>query len=65
MGEFTSTSVEIVKCKNPTAATCYETLRIPSHYKNYKYFNDDILVCISSCQTDFGLLRMIKLPIEK
>ncbi|XP_061663156.1 uncharacterized protein LOC133493618 isoform X2 [Syngnathoides biaculeatus] len=49
-------SVEIVQSKYPTAATCCETLRIPSHYKDYKSFKDDFVVCISSCQTGFGLL---------
>ncbi|XP_027878101.1 uncharacterized protein LOC114147725 isoform X3 [Xiphophorus couchianus] len=51
-----SLSVDIVHGKYPTAATCYEMLRIPCHYRSYKSFSDEFLACISSTQTGFGLL---------
>lgn len=57
-------SLEIVQSKYPTAATCYETLRIPSHYKDYKSFKEDMLAYISSSQTGFGLLWVIDLFVE-
>ena len=50
----TSFSVEIVKGRYPTAATCYETLRIPGHYKDYISFKSDIHACISTSNTGFG-----------
>ncbi|XP_035984712.1 uncharacterized protein LOC118558301 isoform X2 [Fundulus heteroclitus] len=51
-----SLSVEIVHGNYPTAATCYETLKLPCHYKNYKSFSEDFLACISSTQSGFGLI---------
>ncbi|KAJ7995081.1 hypothetical protein DPEC_G00256220 [Dallia pectoralis] len=51
-----SLSVEVVEGIHPTSSTCYETLRIPGHYKDYKSFKSDILACISTCQTGFGLV---------
>ncbi|XP_067089493.1 G2/M phase-specific E3 ubiquitin-protein ligase-like isoform X1 [Osmerus mordax] len=52
----TNLSLEVVKGSFPTASTCYETLRIPGHYKDYASFKIDILACIGSCQTGFGLI---------
>ncbi|XP_059195012.1 G2/M phase-specific E3 ubiquitin-protein ligase-like [Centropristis striata] len=52
----TSPSVEVVMGRYPTASTCFETLRIPGHYKDYKSFERDIQACICSCQTGFGLV---------
>ncbi|CAB1427206.1 unnamed protein product [Pleuronectes platessa] len=49
-------SVEVVMGRYPTASTCFETLRIPGHYKDYKSFESDIQACICSCQTGFGLV---------
>ncbi|XP_041810818.1 uncharacterized protein LOC121619292 [Chelmon rostratus] len=51
-----SLSVEVVKSRYPTASTCFETLRIPGHYKDYTSFKHDILACISTCHTGFGLV---------
>ncbi|XP_029987475.1 uncharacterized protein LOC115417888 [Sphaeramia orbicularis] len=52
----TSLCVEVVMGRCPTASTCFETLRIPGHYKDYASFKSDILACIYSCQTGFGLV---------
>ncbi|CAB1435174.1 unnamed protein product [Pleuronectes platessa] len=49
-------SVEVVMGRYPTASTCFETLCIPGHYKDYKSFESDIQACICSCQTGFGLV---------
>ncbi|XP_034152221.1 G2/M phase-specific E3 ubiquitin-protein ligase-like isoform X2 [Esox lucius] len=51
-----SLSVEVVEGRYPTASTCFETLRIPGHYKDYTSFKCDILACIDSCHTGFGLV---------
>lgn len=51
-----SLTVEIVDGRHPTAATCYETLRIPCHYKDYLTFKNDFLACIESCYAGFGLI---------
>ncbi|XP_061127287.1 uncharacterized protein LOC133147307 isoform X1 [Syngnathus typhle] len=51
-----SLSVEVVEGRYPTASTCFETLRIPGHYKDYTSFKCDILACIYSCHTGFGLV---------
>ncbi|KAG7455552.1 hypothetical protein MATL_G00257890 [Megalops atlanticus] len=52
----TSLSVEVVTGRYPTASTCYETLRIPCHYKDYTLFQSDILASISTCHAGFGLV---------
>ncbi|XP_049460106.1 uncharacterized protein LOC125905861 [Epinephelus fuscoguttatus] len=51
-----SLSVEVVESRYLTASTCFETLRIPGHYKDYTSFKHDILACISTCHTGFGLV---------
>ncbi|KAF3835796.1 hypothetical protein F7725_028354, partial [Dissostichus mawsoni] len=50
-------SIEVVNGRFPTASTCYETLRIPGHYKDYASFENDMLACIGTCQTGFGLVH--------
>ncbi|XP_066518382.1 G2/M phase-specific E3 ubiquitin-protein ligase-like [Hoplias malabaricus] len=49
-----SLSVEFVNGSYPTASTCFETLRIPG--MDNTSFKNDILGCISTCQTGFGLV---------
>nr|XP_055032086.1 uncharacterized protein LOC129420934 isoform X2 [Misgurnus anguillicaudatus] len=51
-----SLSVEVVEGKYPIASTCFETLRLPGHYKDYASFQCDILACICTCHTGFGLV---------
>ncbi|XP_055011327.1 uncharacterized protein LOC129409400 [Boleophthalmus pectinirostris] len=51
-----SLSVEVGAGRYITASTCYETLRIPCHYKDYAAFQSDMLVSISTCHTGFGLV---------
>ncbi|XP_063735839.1 uncharacterized protein LOC134861770 isoform X7 [Eleginops maclovinus] len=51
-----SLSLEVVEGRYLTASTCFETLRIPGHYKDYMSFKHDILACICTCHTGFGLV---------
>ncbi|XP_051802461.1 G2/M phase-specific E3 ubiquitin-protein ligase-like isoform X3 [Acanthochromis polyacanthus] len=51
-----SLSVQVINGRHPTASTCFETIRIPGHYKDYTSFKNDILSCICTCQTGFGLV---------
>ncbi|KAG7506717.1 G2 M phase-specific E3 ubiquitin-protein ligase-like [Solea senegalensis] len=45
-----SLCVDVVEGRYPTAATYFETLNIPGHYKDYTSFKGDILACICTCQ---------------
>uniref|UniRef100_A0A3B3DTI4 HECT domain-containing protein n=1 Tax=Oryzias melastigma TaxID=30732 RepID=A0A3B3DTI4_ORYME len=49
-------TIELGDGSHPTAATCYETLRIPCHYKNYLTFKEDLLASIETCNAGFGLI---------
>ncbi|XP_077381337.1 uncharacterized protein LOC144021150 isoform X2 [Festucalex cinctus] len=51
-----SLSIEVIGGRYPTASTCFQTLRIPGHYKDYPSFKQDILACIDTCDTGFGLV---------
>ncbi|KAL4008758.1 hypothetical protein ACER0C_002610 [Sarotherodon galilaeus] len=51
-----SLTVELVDGRHPTAATCYETLRIPYHYKDYLTFKEDLIACSETCHSGFGLI---------
>ncbi|XP_074521136.1 uncharacterized protein LOC141786554 [Halichoeres trimaculatus] len=55
-----SLSVEIIGGRYPTSSTCFETLRIPGHYKDYPSFKNDILACICTCHTGFGLVTLLQ-----
>ncbi|XP_014187163.2 uncharacterized protein LOC102296913, partial [Haplochromis burtoni] len=46
-----SLTVELVDGRHPTAATCYETLRIPYHYKDYLTFKEDLIACSETCHS--------------
>ncbi|XP_026040866.1 uncharacterized protein LOC113032268 isoform X1 [Astatotilapia calliptera] len=51
-----SLTVELVDGRHPTAATCYETLRIPYHYKDYLTFKEDLIACSETFHSGFGLI---------
>ncbi|RVE70774.1 hypothetical protein OJAV_G00067800 [Oryzias javanicus] len=51
-----SLTIELGDGRHPTAATCYETLRIPCHYKDYVIFKEDLLASIETCNAGFGLI---------
>ncbi|KAL1006773.1 hypothetical protein UPYG_G00076890 [Umbra pygmaea] len=40
----------------PTSSTCYERLRIPNHYTSYSALKVDLMVCLQSVETGFGLV---------
>ncbi|XP_049335358.1 uncharacterized protein LOC111196174 isoform X3 [Astyanax mexicanus] len=40
----------------PTAATCSERLRLPNHYKKFEELKADLMVCLVSVDTGFGLV---------
>ncbi|XP_049333312.1 uncharacterized protein LOC125801151 [Astyanax mexicanus] len=47
---------KIVKGNLPTASTCFEVLKIPGHYKDFESFRIDLLACICTHHTGFGLI---------
>ncbi|XP_076839455.1 uncharacterized protein LOC143488805 [Brachyhypopomus gauderio] len=47
---------EIVKGSLPTASTCFEVLKIPGHYEDFEAFRSDLLSCIGTHHTGFGLI---------
>ncbi|XP_016523364.1 uncharacterized protein LOC103133377 isoform X2 [Poecilia formosa] len=40
----------------PTSSTCSERLRLPSHYSTYQALYADMMVCLKSVETGFGLV---------
>ncbi|XP_060913654.1 G2/M phase-specific E3 ubiquitin-protein ligase-like [Labrus mixtus] len=50
----TEMKVEIVEATFPTAATCFEKLRLPRHYTTYKAFHQNLCACISTSDSGFG-----------
>lgn len=50
----TEMKVEIVEGTFPTASTCFEKLRLPRHYTEYKKFHLELCACISTCYSGFG-----------
>ncbi|XP_029970390.1 G2/M phase-specific E3 ubiquitin-protein ligase-like [Salarias fasciatus] len=51
-----SLSVQVIEGRYPTASTCFETLRLPGHYKDYASFKQDLLACVCTSHTGFGLV---------
>ncbi|XP_046906509.1 uncharacterized protein LOC124488078 [Hypomesus transpacificus] len=49
-------TVRVVSSNYPKSATCFETISLPSHYHNYDAFVSDILACLNSNDTGFGLI---------
>ncbi|KAK9515299.1 hypothetical protein VZT92_025954 [Zoarces viviparus] len=50
----TEMKVEIVEAPLPTASTCFEKLRLPRHYTEYRTFHQDLCACMSTCYSGFG-----------
>ncbi|XP_054871981.1 uncharacterized protein LOC118470840 isoform X2 [Amphiprion ocellaris] len=48
--------VEVSGGTLPTSSTCFETLKLPAHFKTYVDFEEALVSAISSAQTGFGLL---------
>ncbi|XP_067223162.1 uncharacterized protein [Chanodichthys erythropterus] len=51
-----SLDVEVVDGNLPKSSTCYQTLKLPSHYKDYAAFERDLLAAIWSTDYGFGMV---------
>ncbi|KAK0149957.1 hypothetical protein N1851_009281 [Merluccius polli] len=55
-----SLSLQVVKSRGrhhlPTASTCYERLRIPDHYNSFVSLQSDLIICLRSVESGFGLI---------
>ncbi|XP_035984601.1 uncharacterized protein LOC105924766 isoform X2 [Fundulus heteroclitus] len=51
-----SLNVEISHSSLPRASTCFETLRLPSHYKEFEKFKKDLMASVNTHDTGFGLV---------
>jgi len=52
----TSLKLEVSGVNLPKASTCFETLRLPSRYTDYTAFKKELLACINTVNTGFGLV---------
>ncbi|XP_073690559.1 G2/M phase-specific E3 ubiquitin-protein ligase-like [Garra rufa] len=48
--------LELVTAKFPVAHTCFNALRLPCHYQTYAAFKGDMLMCLNSVNSGFGLV---------
>ena len=48
--------VEISGGTHPTSSTCFETLKLPAHFKTYTDFEKALVSAINSAQTGFGMV---------
>lgn len=48
--------VEITGGRLPTSSTCFETLKLPAHFKTYEEFEEALFAAINSAQSGFGLM---------
>lgn len=48
--------VEISGGTLPTSSTCFETLKLPAHFKTYTDFKEALVSAINSTHTGFGLV---------
>ncbi|KAG9262440.1 hypothetical protein AMEX_G24214 [Astyanax mexicanus] len=51
-----SLTVEVIACNLPKSSTCFETLRLPAHYKDFSKFKEELQACINTSDTGFGLV---------
>ena len=55
-----SLSLQVVQSRGrhhlPTASTCYERLRIPDHYSSFVSLQSDLMICLRSVESGFGLI---------
>ncbi|XP_046901646.1 uncharacterized protein LOC124484669 isoform X1 [Hypomesus transpacificus] len=52
----TNLIVEVVTSTYPVAHTCFSKLKLPSHYRTYIKFHDDLSMCIRCTNSGFGLV---------
>ncbi|CAJ1053415.1 uncharacterized protein LOC115548715 isoform X1 [Xyrichtys novacula] len=48
--------VEISGGSLPTSSRCFETLKLPAHFKTYEEFEEALFTAINSAQSGFGLV---------
>ncbi|KAL7404672.1 hypothetical protein ABVT39_017955 [Epinephelus coioides] len=48
--------VEVVDSSLPKSSTCFETLHLPARYKDYMTFKKDLIACLQTSDTGFGLV---------
>ncbi|KAI7809630.1 hypothetical protein IRJ41_013314 [Triplophysa rosa] len=48
--------LEIGTAQYPVAHTCFNTLSLPCHYQNYAAFRKEMLMCLKSVSSGFGLV---------
>ena len=46
--------LEVVRARYPTSATCYNTLKLPSHYTSAKALKEDLSFCLTTVVHGFG-----------
>lgn len=48
--------VEVVTADMPKSSTCFNMLRLPSHYMDFSHFRDELLKSIGTSEFGFGLV---------
>ncbi len=48
--------VEVVTADMPKSSTCFNVLRLPSHYMDFSQFKDELLKCTGTSEFGFGLV---------
>ncbi|KAI7807117.1 hypothetical protein IRJ41_022633, partial [Triplophysa rosa] len=48
--------VEVVTADMPKSSTCFNMLRLPSHYMDFSQFKDELLKCTGTSEFGFGLV---------
>ncbi|KAJ8250871.1 hypothetical protein GJAV_G00214170 [Gymnothorax javanicus] len=49
-------TVEVIHCNLPKSSTCFETLHLPAHYQDFPAFKKDLMACVKTNDTGFGLV---------
>nr|XP_055060770.1 uncharacterized protein LOC129444253 isoform X3 [Misgurnus anguillicaudatus] len=52
----TTLTLEVTDCSLPKSSTCFETLRLPVRYKDFTVFKEELIACLQTCDTGFGLV---------
>lgn len=48
--------LEVVTARYPVAHTCFKSLSLPCHYQSYAAFKMDMVMCLQSVNSGFGLI---------
>ncbi|CAL8313935.1 unnamed protein product [Arctogadus glacialis] len=52
----TTLTLEVTDCSLPKSSTCFETLRLPARYQNFTTFKEELIACLQTTDTGFGLV---------